>query len=70
MAETDPRLQEQLRRLDEELDEGDITKKGYEKRRTLILSQYIAPQNAPSTPRMTAIILPPKTALALPRSLL
>ncbi|KIW90324.1 uncharacterized protein Z519_08968 [Cladophialophora bantiana CBS 173.52] len=39
-----PELEDALRRLDEELEEGDITRKGYEKRRTLILSQYI---NAP-----------------------
>jgi acyl-CoA synthetase (AMP-forming)/AMP-acid ligase II len=51
MADLDPRLKEELRRLDEELEEGDITKKGYEKRRTLILSQYIAPQNAPAAQR-------------------
>ena len=44
----DPRLRDELRRLDEELQEGDITHKGYEKRRTLILSQFIAPQNAPT----------------------
>src|SRR5271156_3470387 len=51
MADLDPRLKEELRRLDEELEEGDITKKGYEKRRTLILPQYIAPQNAPAAQR-------------------
>lgn len=51
MTEVDPRLQAELRRLDEELEEGDITKKGYEKRRTLILSQYIAPQYASAAQR-------------------
>ena len=39
-----PDLEEALRKLDEELEEGDITRKGYEKRRTLILSQFINPQ--------------------------
>ncbi|KAI9751408.1 MAG: hypothetical protein M4579_006091 [Chaenotheca gracillima] len=42
MAAVDPELEAQLRDLDHELEEGDITKKGYEKRRTLLLSQYIA----------------------------
>ena len=45
MSGIHPELEEALRKLDEELEEGDITKKGYEKRRTLILSQYF---NAPS----------------------
>ncbi|KAJ9609074.1 hypothetical protein H2200_006845 [Cladophialophora chaetospira] len=44
MSGINPELEQALRRLDEELEEGDITKKGYEKRRTLILSQYINPQ--------------------------
>ncbi|KAH0368431.1 AMP-binding protein, partial [Aureobasidium melanogenum] len=38
MAEEE--LQAKLRELDHELEEGDITKKGYEKRRTLLLSQF------------------------------
>ncbi|KAJ9655859.1 hypothetical protein H2198_005396 [Neophaeococcomyces mojaviensis] len=41
-------LEEELRALDQELDEGDITKKGYEKRRTLLLSKYLAPAAAQS----------------------
>ena len=44
MASSNPELEEQLRQLDVELEEGDITKKGYEKRRTLILSQFVSPQ--------------------------
>lgn len=44
---SNPDLQDALRKLDEELEEGDITRKGYEKRRTLILSQYGAPPRAP-----------------------
>lgn len=43
MATINPDLESALRKLDEELEEGDITKKGYEKRRTLILSQYLSP---------------------------
>ena len=37
-------LHAQLEALDHELEEGDITRKGYEKRRTMILSQYLGPQ--------------------------
>lgn len=44
MSGINAELEDALRRLDEELEEGDITRKGYEKRRTLILSQYINPQ--------------------------
>ena len=43
MAEDNPELQDKLRELDVELKEGEITQKGYQKRRTLILSQYLAP---------------------------
>ncbi|CAK4034035.1 probable acyl ligase [Lecanosticta acicola] len=42
MAEDNPELQARLAQLDHELEEGDITKKGYEKRRTMILSQYLS----------------------------
>lgn len=42
----DPELQQQLAHLDHELEEGDITEKGYQKRRTLLLSQYLGPQEA------------------------
>lgn len=36
----DPELQAHLAALDSELEEGDITQKGYQKRRTLLLAQY------------------------------
>ena len=48
---SNPDLEDALRRLDDELDEGDITRKGYEKRRTLLLSQYLSPQDAPQFQR-------------------
>jgi acyl-CoA synthetase (AMP-forming)/AMP-acid ligase II len=37
-------LQRRLQQLDSELEDGDITQKGYEKRRTAILSEYLSPQ--------------------------
>lgn len=40
-AAESPELQAKLRALDHELEEGDITEKGYQKRRTLILSQFL-----------------------------
>jgi acyl-CoA synthetase (AMP-forming)/AMP-acid ligase II len=43
MAEHNSELQARLQQLDRELQEGDITYKGYEKRRTMILSQCIDP---------------------------
>ncbi|KAL2220883.1 putative AMP-binding protein [Thermoascus aurantiacus ATCC 26904] len=43
MAEDHPELQAALRQLDQELAEGDITEKGYQKRRTQLLSQYLGP---------------------------
>ena len=46
MAEDNPELEEKLRALDHELEEGDITEKGYQKRRTLILSQFLTPTHA------------------------
>ncbi|EER38198.1 meiotically up-regulated gene 62 protein [Histoplasma capsulatum H143] len=41
MAEENPELLSALRRLDQELEDGEITQKGYDKRRTLILSHYL-----------------------------
>ncbi|THC93989.1 hypothetical protein EYZ11_006536 [Aspergillus tanneri] len=41
-----PEIQSALRELDKELEEGDITEKGYQKRRTLILSQFFGPNMA------------------------
>lgn len=43
MAHVSLELEEELRALDLELEEGDITKKGYDKRRTQILSKYLSP---------------------------
>ncbi|KAI8932747.1 hypothetical protein NX059_010237 [Plenodomus lindquistii] len=43
MADSNPELQAKLQELDHELEEGDITRKGYEKRRTVLLSQYLGP---------------------------
>ncbi|KAJ6148739.1 hypothetical protein N7497_010721 [Penicillium chrysogenum] len=43
MAEESPEIQAALRNLDRELEEGDITEKGYQKRRTVLLSQYFGP---------------------------
>ncbi|KAH6636052.1 hypothetical protein F5144DRAFT_566142 [Chaetomium tenue] len=40
MAALSPELQGQLEDLDRELEEGDITQKGYQKRRTQLMSQY------------------------------
>jgi acyl-CoA synthetase (AMP-forming)/AMP-acid ligase II len=42
-----PELQAALQELDHELEEGDITRKGYEKRRTILFSQYVPPQESP-----------------------
>ncbi|CZR66108.1 probable acyl CoA ligase-like protein [Phialocephala subalpina] len=36
-----PELQDKLQELEHELEEGDITEKGYQKRRTMLLSQYL-----------------------------
>jgi len=36
-------LQARLEALDHEFEDGDITRKGYEKRRTMILSQFLSP---------------------------
>lgn len=44
MADDNVELQRRLQELDLELDEGDITQKGYEKRRTAILSNFFTPQ--------------------------
>ena len=43
MAEDNPELQLKLRELELEFEDGEITAKGYQKRRTLLLSQYLAP---------------------------
>jgi len=41
MEGNNPELQERLAELEHELEEGDITEKGYQKRRTLLLSQFL-----------------------------
>ncbi|KAJ5314699.1 uncharacterized protein N7443_001583 [Penicillium atrosanguineum] len=43
MAEESPELQSRLKDLDQELEDGEITQKGYQKRRTILLSQYLGP---------------------------
>ena len=48
MADPNAQLDDELRRLDEEFEEGDITRKGYEKRRTLLFNQFLSPQDAPA----------------------
>ncbi|KAB8257264.1 hypothetical protein BDV32DRAFT_85800 [Aspergillus pseudonomiae] len=45
MADDNPELNSALRSLDRELEEGDITQKGYQKRRTLLLSQFFGPNS-------------------------
>ena len=62
MAEDNPELQEKLRELDEELEEGEITQKGYQKRRTLILSQYLAPTDIERAQRGLRVHSPEDTA--------
>ena len=50
MAHVSQELEDELRVLDLELEEGDITKKGYDKRRTQILSKYLSPAQSPVIP--------------------
>ncbi|TVY47891.1 Uncharacterized protein LOCC1_G001591 [Lachnellula occidentalis] len=46
MATSNPELQDKLQELEHELEEGDITEKGYQKRRTILLSQFLGPSAA------------------------
>lgn len=62
MAEDNPELQEKLRELDSELADGDITEKGYQKRRTLILSQYLTPTHVEQAQRGLRVHSPEDTA--------
>ena len=55
MAEDNSQLQAQLVALDHELEDGDITRKGYEKRRTMILSQYLGPEGSQQGLRVHAV---------------
>ena len=61
MAEDNPELQNKLQELQQELEEGEITTKGYQKRRTLILSQYLAPQQVEHAQRGLRIHSPDDT---------
>lgn len=49
MANNSAELRARLEELDQDLAEGDITKKGYEKRRTLLLEQYLGQTNRPTS---------------------
>ncbi|KAI4114403.1 MAG: hypothetical protein LQ345_004807 [Seirophora villosa] len=62
MAEDNPDLQEKLKQLDSELADGDITEKGYQKRRTLILSQYLTPTHIEQAQRGLRVHSPDDTA--------
>ena len=62
MAEDNPELQEKLRALDHELEEGDITEKGYQKRRTLILSQFLTPTHREQVQRGMRLHSPDDTS--------
>ncbi|ODH47649.1 hypothetical protein GX48_06266 [Paracoccidioides brasiliensis] len=62
MAEDNPELQVALRQLDQEFDDGEITQKGYEKRRTLILSHYLSTNNGDPTDRGLRIANPGNAA--------
>ncbi|KAL9041613.1 MAG: hypothetical protein Q9180_001163 [Flavoplaca navasiana] len=61
MAEDNPELQDRLRQLDSELADGDITEKGYQKRRTLILSQFLTPTNVEQAQRGLRVHSPDDT---------
>ncbi|KAL9635901.1 MAG: hypothetical protein Q9204_002445 [Flavoplaca sp. TL-2023a] len=61
MAEDNPELQERLRQLDSELADGDITEKGYQKRRTLILSQFLTPTHVEQAQRGLRVHSPDDT---------
>ena len=50
MAGADEELRIRLQELDQELNEGEITEKGYSKRRTLLLSQYGVPAGFTAPP--------------------
>ncbi|KAK0389008.1 hypothetical protein NLU13_2585 [Sarocladium strictum] len=50
MADMNPELQAKLEELQRDLEEGDITEKGYQKRRAALLSQYLGQQNNPQPP--------------------
>lgn len=62
MADDNPELQRRLSELDRELAEGDITEKGYQKRRTLILSQFFTPTHAEQVQKGLRVHSPEDTA--------
>ncbi|PTB46181.1 hypothetical protein M441DRAFT_116322, partial [Trichoderma asperellum CBS 433.97] len=66
MADYDPELRARLQELDRELEEGDITEKGYQKRRTMLLSQFAhhptTPAPAPPQSRSGLSIHSPETS--------
>ena len=62
MAEDNPELQVKLQELDHELEEGEITAKGYQKRRTLILSQFLTPAAVEQATKGLRIHSPDDTA--------
>ncbi|KAF3348004.1 hypothetical protein VD0002_g3557 [Verticillium dahliae] len=57
-AQLDPGLQDKLDELEKELEEGDITEKGYQKRRTQLLSSFFGPGAQPG-------IIDPRTGLGI-----
>ncbi|KAM5365343.1 hypothetical protein ACJZ2D_011059 [Fusarium nematophilum] len=60
MAELNPELQGKLHELDRELEEGDITQKGYQKRRTQLFSQFLG-----SPPPQIAALAEPQSGLRI-----
>ena len=62
MAEDNPELQYRLKELDQELEEGEITEKGYHKRRSVILSQFLSPAQVEQAQRGLRIHSPDDTA--------
>ncbi|KAK5134497.1 hypothetical protein LTR08_006414 [Meristemomyces frigidus] len=54
-ATPNPELTQRLSELDFELADGEITRKGWEKRRTVILSQYLSPQQVESGLRIHSV---------------
>ncbi|KAL7792489.1 acetyl-CoA synthetase-like protein [Trichoderma ceciliae] len=66
MAEYNPELRARLQELDRELEEGEITEKGYQKRRAMLLSQFAhhptTPAPAPPQPRSGLSIHSPETS--------
>ncbi|OAA58635.1 AMP-binding domain protein [Niveomyces insectorum RCEF 264] len=59
MAELNQELQQRLDELERDLEEGDITQKGYQKRRTQLFSQYGLPQALFDGPRDASVIRSP-----------